>query len=348
MKKKNYNKPSTSTAEQRRNKIYAIILACAMIFWTIASLLGTFAFARTLVGSAETATVREVERTKGARVGERFQEVDLHTSGITWAYDEVHATDPCFALADVSIRLYEDGVEFVVGGVDYFRQYNGEPYNLSAPFEFVQVFPDQDNVAIGLQLESVYINYEPSYQFEQPYGGNYRGAYVRRVNCSAYVLRVNDYFDVTYVYELMWYDIDGVLLGSDYLRLGSDGYDVYGGYVDIIYPYTSVYTFTSTTQTIDCGYWFTNYAHYYDNGYDVGSLDGYDVGYREGEIIGYQRGVEDAGDYTFFTLISAVVDAPIQAFTGLFNFDLLGVNLVDFFFALLTVATIIAVIRLFM
>lgn len=90
----------------------------------------------------------------------------------------------------------------------------------------------------------------------------------------------------------------------------------------------------------------------YTNGYSTGENDGYSSGYKAGETIGYNNGysvgLENGGKYTFFSLISAVIDAPIQAFMGLFNFELLGINLAGFFTGLLTLAFIITIVRLVM
>lgn len=87
-------------------------------------------------------------------------------------------------------------------------------------------------------------------------------------------------------------------------------------------------------------------------GYSAGETAGYSSGYKAGETIGYNNGysagVEHGGEYTFFSLISAVIDAPIQAFMGLFNFELLGINLAGFFTGLLTLAFIITIVRLIM
>ncbi len=52
--------------------------------------------------------------------------------------------------------------------------------------------------------------------------------------------------------------------------------------------------------------------------------------------------------YTFFGLISAVIDAPIKAFTGLLNFEIFGVNIKSFLLSLFTIALVIAIVKLFM
>ena len=91
----------------------------------------------------------------------------------------------------------------------------------------------------------------------------------------------------------------------------------------------------------------------YNSGYNAGETagysSGYTTGYNSGDTAGYYRGYNDGGNaantYTFLGLISAVIDAPIKAFTGLFNFNLLGVNMVSFITALFTLAVIITIIK---
>ena len=47
------------------------------------------------------------------------------------------------------------------------------------------------------------------------------------------------------------------------------------------------------------------------------------------------------------SLITAVVDAPIKAFTSLLDFDVLGYNMKDLALALLTAGLLVAAIRFF-
>ena len=103
-----------------------------------------------------------------------------------------------------------------------------------------------------------------------------------------------------------------------------------------------------------------DYQAGYDNGYNYGySLGnnegrklgytlGYDTGYTAGNAIGYEDGVEAANSYTFFGLISAVLDAPLQVFRGLLDFDVLGMNMSGFALSLFSVAMVIAIIRFIM
>lgn len=77
---------------------------------------------------------------------------------------------------------------------------------------------------------------------------------------------------------------------------------------------------------------------------------GYNKGYQEGKVagreVGYAEGSKAQGDYTFLGLIGAVIDAPIEAFKGLFDFEILGVEMSSFVLSLLTLSVVIIVIRM--
>lgn len=89
--------------------------------------------------------------------------------------------------------------------------------------------------------------------------------------------------------------------------------------------------------------------------YDKGYADGNKAGFAEGDKASYQRGystgyseaikISSKGD--FFSLISAVVDAPVTVFSSLLDFEILGFNMRSVVLSLLTAALIMAAIRLF-
>lgn len=105
-------------------------------------------------------------------------------------------------------------------------------------------------------------------------------------------------------------------------------------------------------------YFNKNSENEYEKGYNAGFSDGkissdnivyqngFNIGKQQGYSQGYNAGVESANKYTFLSLISSVVDAPIKALSGMLNFNILGFNMLDFFYALITLAVIIAVVRL--
>ena len=85
-----------------------------------------------------------------------------------------------------------------------------------------------------------------------------------------------------------------------------------------------------------------------NNAFNNGVSDGYNAGYKEGYETGKIAGAAGANDYSFFSLISAVVDVPVQAFSSLFNFELLGFNLLNFFLGVITVALVIKLLKWFL
>lgn len=90
-----------------------------------------------------------------------------------------------------------------------------------------------------------------------------------------------------------------------------------------------------------------NYLIGYDEGYNVGYDDGDGAGYNRGYGVGFNAGQADAasGNYTFLALIGSVLDAPISAFKGLLDFELLGVNMSSFVLAIMSLCVIIVIIR---
>lgn len=84
----------------------------------------------------------------------------------------------------------------------------------------------------------------------------------------------------------------------------------------------------------------------YDSGYSAGSTDGYDSGYAYGYNVGHATGLTDSGEYSFMSLLGAVFDAPIKALMGLFNFNVLGVDMTSFVSSLFALCVIVVIIKL--
>ncbi len=115
----------------------------------------------------------------------------------------------------------------------------------------------------------------------------------------------------------------------------------------------STRTYYLTTALSDNQYYQSGFSDGsssgYSLGYSEGNTVGYNAGYTAGDSVGYNRGY-DAGlnttnTYSFTNLISAVLDAPINAFTSLFNFEILGVNLSSFLLALFTICVVLTVVK---
>lgn len=90
------------------------------------------------------------------------------------------------------------------------------------------------------------------------------------------------------------------------------------------------------------------YTNAYNNGYQLGNDAGYYNGYNEGFYDGVESVLDGNDEYTFMGLISAVVDAPVKALAGLFNFNVLGIDMFPFLTAILTMCIIIAVVKMVM
>lgn len=86
----------------------------------------------------------------------------------------------------------------------------------------------------------------------------------------------------------------------------------------------------------------------FDKGFDAGVQD------ANGKVnktsasyaAGYNDGTERAGNYTFRSLIGAVIDVPLNAFTSMFNFEILGVNISSLLSSLLVIALVMCVLKI--
>lgn len=65
----------------------------------------------------------------------------------------------------------------------------------------------------------------------------------------------------------------------------------------------------------------------------------------EGYNAGYSAGVAVGGQNNFLSLMTAVVDAPLEVFTGLFDLEILGFNLKDFLLGICSAALVAIIVR---
>ena len=95
----------------------------------------------------------------------------------------------------------------------------------------------------------------------------------------------------------------------------------------------------------------------YDAGFNAGQISvkqQYDARLQAERENARQQGFAEAqkmfdngnSDYSFFGLISAVIDAPIKAVRGLLNFDILGVNMFAFVTSLFSLAVVLMIVKL--
>lgn len=163
----------------------------------------------------------------------------------------------------------------------------------------------------------------------------------------------NEYFDIISTLPISSRnatDSSYFLTNFRYLTSSGSFLDIYfsGGFgVASDFPFRTYY-FDRDFSSID-GYQ-QGYADGFNSGVSSGSSSGYNDGYKYGNIVGYQNGynagVNDSSNYTFLGLIGAVVDAPVNAFIKLLNFDILGFNMLNFITGVFTFAIILFVVRL--
>ena len=99
----------------------------------------------------------------------------------------------------------------------------------------------------------------------------------------------------------------------------------------------------------------------YENGKEEGKKQGKEIGYKDGydkantELYnkwyigryqqGYNEGTKNAGNYTFLSLMGSIVDAPIKVISNMLNFEILGFNMMQFFYAIITVCIIVTIVK---
>lgn len=144
------------------------------------------------------------------------------------------------------------------------------------------------------------------------------------------------------------YDTNGLNCATIvfYSGIASPFYNFTKSFYNATY-YTSGAVDLSYTSGYNAGVAYGN-ENGFSKGFNDGRAVGYESGYNEGVLSSYQVGFNDgvlsANDYSFLGLMSAVVDAPVQAFTGLLNFNILGFNMLSFFTGLLTLALILWIV----
>lgn len=83
-----------------------------------------------------------------------------------------------------------------------------------------------------------------------------------------------------------------------------------------------------------------------NSGKQEGYTNGYNSGYQDGELSGYNDGVNSANRYTFSNLLTAVVEAPVNVFMNLLDFNIMGYNLLSLVIGLLTLAVVVLIVKL--
>ena len=153
---------------------------------------------------------------------------------------------------------------------------------------------------------------------------------------------------------------DGIINFNYYRFVDSNGF-----YITIVIPLNTyhsnafyaypvffdyrVYYLNSTPYLNNNDYYQNGLKNGYDVGYADGEYDGYSEGFSQGKSEGfnngYNQGLESSERLGFPALITSVIDVPVKVFTSLFNFEILGVNILTFVTSLLSIALILAIVR---
>lgn len=154
---------------------------------------------------------------------------------------------------------------------------------------------------------------------------NYQGALLTPYNI------INDMCTIQYL------NLSSFYIFNDFKNL-----DIYG---DTLYIFCTDYNVLRSCSFGRNSSAKDSFNHGYTNGYNIGYTDGNrnanDTLYQQG----YNAGLKSSQG--FYGLLTAVFDVPVQAFTGLLNFNVLGVNMVDFVTSMLTLCIFIIILRLF-
>lgn len=143
----------------------------------------------------------------------------------------------------------------------------------------------------------------------------------------------------------------GIVVSLSYLQgntIEIDWHDING----VDYSNYLLFSITvSTTTNIYAVNTYYGFSMELSGTYTDGYASGYNAGLRASNgnyQNGYNAGYNDARtqtQYTFFNLISAIIDTPIYYFSQLFDYELLGINIKNFLLGLLTLGIVLAVIR---
>lgn len=174
------------------------------------------------------------------------------------------------------------------------------------------------------------------YGFTQTYISSYEAM---AVYDAPYYSTIYDFYDtnennimtVHLQYDTRYYQNEYVYFTDGYYVVDGGGYGVTGALCRWL-PYNP--------------YW--DFGNGYNDGYDSGYANGQYNGYQQGFQAGVESVLDGNNEYTFMGLISAVVDAPVKALAGLFNFNVLGIDMFPFLTAILTMCIIIAVVKMVM
>lgn len=375
MNTKNYKKnnsmktvpPKKKTID--KNQLLAYLLAVLIIFWTVASIFGMIAFGRTTKKSSNVVSA-SAQTVEDFVDNERLIITNPIKNFVVYDYASVNTGAPAefvstlfgydFYFGENGLGLF-DGTEnnfYENPTQDIYYSYLSSQYGTIETEQFTVTSSTRDiadfyeqwtSIDYYIIAQSVVRNGARHFVFSHRFEFN--------DSVQGYTQIANFSFD----YTMSMYTSDTSLVVIFPNAQGGASHEwilEYGDYESS----PSVEGFDTTDfllyyYSVDTGNFDIAYGNGYDNGYEKGRSDAradtYDKGYREGREFGRQEGydegflagVNDANEYSFDGLISAVFDVPVRTFFSFFQFEILGVDLSSFFLSLFAIAVFLAVVR---
>lgn len=163
------------------------------------------------------------------------------------------------------------------------------------------------------------------------------------VEVNSYIYVGNDY--LSYYNEIKYPYQNGYLTVDN--RGALDDYTINGSYANT----SLMHQVKFDTSQLESQLMNLVASEGYQDGYSVGYSEGYGSGASDGYAEGYQNGLNDgintdATTLTIFNGIMSISLVPINFFLGIFNFEILGINITGFITALVSVLIVIILVRL--
>lgn len=169
-----------------------------------------------------------------------------------------------------------------------------------------------------------------------------------------------------------YFDEDSLIKYQEFTTFNFIRYfDINDNYLEIAIPVTAAKSYQPQAFLSNRSYYlinnFSNSTVYktafndgFNNGKEDGKLTGISEGFEDGSAVGfdsgYKEGLNSSAEYTWFGLIGSLIDAPIRVLfgnkdqygqfkSGLLSFEIFGVNMINLFAGILTIALIIFILR---
>lgn len=349
-KKKNYKPKKTAyeikndVAYFTKNRLPAFILAGLIIFWTIASIFGLIGYSRTKAKNTALITASADSFQSALRYEYDIDLLPL-MGMVSYTSNNADIINGVFTFHIDSEGNYlsyigENSTSCVEGDEAGISTYGLFGQGLSVTFgydiienEFVDDLLYED-ISFEIYYEQINSNNVPEFSIRFNFVYNEE---VHTVSLVLYLELNYENFYIPYFRKYCRLNQQSIYIGfySSHVPYSESWY-YYSEYIKGIGDYSLGYK-----EGYNQGLMTPN-AELFNEGYEKGKTDGY----RNGYDVGFTAGATDGNDYTFTGLLSAIFDVPVKTFTSLFNFDLLGVNLANFFLSMLTLAVVLAVVRM--